>query len=78
MKGVTGYAVNGVACLYIMAFIVIFCFPFSLPVTAVSMNYACLITGGLSMFVTAFWFWRRKDYVGPTAIEIEVVAKDAI
>ena len=80
MKGALGFVVNGIACLYILTFIVIFCFPFSLPVTATSMNYACLITGGLSLFVTGFWLWRRKDYVGPRALDMgtEVLAKDAL
>lgn len=80
MNGAIGFAVNGVACLYIMAFIVIFCFPFSLPVTATTMNYACLITGGFSLFVVAFWFWRKGDYVGPQYVPLESVllAKDAI
>ncbi len=78
MKGAVGFVVNGVACAYIVAFIVVFCFPFSLPVTAVSMNYACLITGGLSLFVSAFWFRRRTDYVGPQALEREILATDAM
>ncbi|KAL9130170.1 MAG: hypothetical protein Q9217_001564, partial [Psora testacea] len=39
MKGVTGFAINGVACLYMILFVVIYCFPFSLPVSATAMNY---------------------------------------
>ena len=80
MRGAIGYAVNAVACLYIMAFIVIFCFPFALPVEAATMNYTCLITGALSMFVAAFWMWREKDYVGPQQVHLEdqLLAKDAI
>ena len=65
MKGIVGYVVNGVASLYIMAFVVIFCFPAAMPVDAESMNYTCLITGGVSLFAAAFWFWRRKEYRGP-------------
>lgn len=80
MKGAVGYVVNGVSVLYIMAFIVIFCFPSALPVTAKTMNYACLITSGLSVFVAAFWFVRRGSYVGPQHVPVnkEVLATDAI
>jgi choline transport protein len=45
MKGASGFLVNGIASLYIIAFVVIFCFPFSMPVNAESMNYTSLITG---------------------------------
>ena len=65
MKGALGYLVNAVASLYIMAFVVIFCFPTVMPVDTEEMNYTCLITGGLSLFVAAFWFWRKGDYRGP-------------
>jgi len=80
MKGLSGFVVNGLACLYIVAFIIIFCFPFSLPVDAATMNYTCLITGGLSVFIAAFWFWRKGDYIGPHFVPLEstVMAKDAV
>lgn len=80
MKGATGFIVNGVACLYIIAFVVIFCFPFALPFDAANMNYTCLITGGLSVFVAIFWFWRQGEYVGPHFVPLEsaILAKDAI
>ena len=80
MKGATGFVVNAIACLYIMAFVVIFCFPFALPFDAASMNYTCLITGGLTVFVAIFWFWRQRDYVGPHFVPLEsaILAKDAI
>ncbi|KAJ3498644.1 hypothetical protein NLG97_g975 [Lecanicillium saksenae] len=65
MKGPVGFIVNAIACLYIAAFIVIFCLPYSLPVTAQNMNYSSLITGGLSLFITLFWFWRRGEYAAP-------------
>lgn len=80
MRGVTGFIVNTVACLYIITFIVIFCFPFSLPVSASTMNYASLMTGGLSLFVVGFWFWRKGAYEGPKyiALDAEILAADAI
>jgi choline transport protein len=54
MKGSTGFIVNATACLYIIVFVVIFCFPFALPVDAATMNYTSLMTGGLSSFVLIF------------------------
>ncbi|KAL9004728.1 MAG: hypothetical protein Q9188_002455 [Gyalolechia gomerana] len=80
MKGISGFIVNGISCLYIIVFIVIFCFPFGKPFDAASMNYASLITGGLSLFVLAFWFVRQGTYVGPRQVVLDahVLAKDAI
>lgn len=79
MKGPIGFVVNAVACLYIIVFIVIFCFPFALPVNAASMNYTSLITGGLTLFVAVFWFMRKGQYEGPHFVPLEtVIAKDAI
>ncbi|KAL9040755.1 MAG: hypothetical protein Q9180_001721 [Flavoplaca navasiana] len=80
MGGWAGYAVHTVSCLYIMAFIVIFCFPFTLPVDAVSMNYASLITGGISVFVIGWWLVKRGEYKGPqfVARDNALLAKDAL
>jgi choline transport protein len=80
MKGATGFIVNGISCLYIMAFVVIFCFPFAIPFDAATMNYTCLITGGLTVLVAIFWFLRSADYVGPHFVPLEsaILAKDAI
>lgn len=71
MKGPLGFIVNGVSCLYIMAFIVIFCFPAAMPFNAATMNYTCLITGGLSIFVAIFWFFIQKEYEGPKNNHLE-------
>lgn len=81
MPAPIGYIVSIISCLYIATFIVIFCFPFALPVDPPTMNYSSLITGGLTIFVAAFWLWRRKDYVGPKQVRITdnvMLAKDAI
>jgi choline transport protein len=80
MKGGVGFAVNAVSVLYIMAFIVIFCFPFNMPVAAKTMNYAALITGGCTLFVGAWWAVRRRGYVGPQLVPVgeEHLAKDAM
>lgn len=82
MKGWVGFVVNAVSCLYIMAFVVIFCFPFAMPVDAESMNYTCLITGGLTLFVGVWWVVveKRGNYVGPKFVELgrEALAEEVM
>jgi choline transport protein len=65
MKGLVGYVVNALGCAYLAAFIVIFCFPFSRPVSPQNMNYASLIVGGLTLFVALLWAFKRAQYTGP-------------
>lgn len=73
-----GYAVNTISCLYIVVFVVIYCFPYSLPVTAVNMNYACLITGGISIFAAIWWLVRGANYIGPKSLIHEDASHRAI
>ncbi|PGH00655.1 hypothetical protein AJ80_09146 [Polytolypa hystricis UAMH7299] len=70
MRGWLGFVVNAFSCGYIIVFIVIFCFPFSLPTDAASMNYTSLITGGLSLLVTGWWVFRQGNYEGPKVIPL--------
>lgn len=79
MNNKIGFIVNILSCIYILAFVVIFCFPATLPVDAASMNYACLITGGLSIFVGIWWFFRMGSYEGPKNVPLtdKVVLDDA-
>ena len=80
MRGPIGFIVNAVACMYIIVFVVIFCFPFSMPVSAPTMNYSSLLTGGTTIFVALFWFWRQREYAGPkyVAPDADTLAADAI
>jgi choline transport protein len=67
------YVVAGIACAYMVVFIVIYCFPYAVPFTAQSMNYSCLITGGLTIFVGCWWLWiKNGDYEGPGKMILEV------
>ncbi|KAJ5786769.1 uncharacterized protein N7503_011981 [Penicillium pulvis] len=70
MNNTIGFVINSLSCVYILAFVVIFCFPYALPVDAASMNYASLLTGGLSIFVAIWWFVRQGDYEGPKNIPL--------
>lgn len=68
MRGWIGFAMNGIACAYMLVWAVIYSFPTALPVDAQNMNYACLIWGGFTIFVGAWWLGSaRKGYQGPTA-----------
>ncbi|OQO09097.1 hypothetical protein B0A48_05988 [Cryoendolithus antarcticus] len=43
MTGVIGFAVNGIACVFMIVWFIIYCFPFTSTPTAQSMNYASLL-----------------------------------
>lgn len=63
--------VGGIGCTYILVFMVIFCFPYSMPVTAANMNYASLIMGGFTIFVALWYMWKRgHGYVGPKVLHL--------
>ncbi|KAL2433905.1 Choline transport protein [Exophiala dermatitidis] len=69
LKGALGFVFNAISCAYLLVWFVIYCFPFSLPTNAQSMNYACLIWGGCTVFVALWWlFVARHGYEGPPAV----------
>ena len=69
MPGSIGYVVPGIACAYIVVFNVVYCFPFAMPVNAQSMNYSVVMAGGLTIILTAWYFWKRtRGYVGPRVV----------
>ncbi|KAK0382662.1 hypothetical protein NLU13_9968 [Sarocladium strictum] len=71
MRGVVGFAVNGIACVYIIVWDIMYCFPAFLPTSAESMNYASVIWGGFTIMVGIWWFVRAtRDYVGPPNLTI--------
>ncbi|OKL64246.1 hypothetical protein UA08_00062 [Talaromyces atroroseus] len=77
IKGTAGYVVGGISCAYLIVFIVIFCFPYTMPTSATSMNYSSAITGGITILVTGWWLWKRKtDYVGPQMVVMNPVVPD--
>jgi choline transport protein len=78
MGDVAGYTVNIVSSLYIIVFVVIYCFPYSMPVNAVNMNYACLIIGVISIFAAVWWMAKGSNYVGPQALVHEDEANNDV
>lgn len=66
LRGWVGYTCNIVSVLYLVVWGVIYSFPAALPTDAQSMNYACLIWGGLTIIVALLWAVKaRTGYVGP-------------
>ncbi|KAF5548197.1 cholin permease [Fusarium napiforme] len=61
-----GLVVNAIASAYMVIAFVIYCLPYSLPVTAKNMNYACLVWGGSTLLLGIYWLWKgRHGYIGP-------------
>ncbi|KZF19445.1 choline transport protein [Xylona heveae TC161] len=68
MKGWVGFCVNIIACVYMMVFMVLYCFPYAMPATADNMNYSSLVTGGFTIFIAIWWFLGSKNYTGPMVV----------
>jgi len=65
MSGIWGRVVHSITCAYIATFLVIFCFPYAMPVHAETMNYSSAIVGGIGLGITGWWFWKNKHgYIG--------------
>lgn len=62
-----------VSCLYMITFDVIFLFPYSLPVSAVSMNYTVVIVVGLVLLVTVIGVWKGQDFQGPNPMVLRKI-----
>lgn len=63
------YSVSGLACAYMLVFDVIYMFPFVYPVDALTMNYASLMSGGLTILLTVWYLWKRtRGYEGPRVV----------
>jgi choline transport protein len=61
-----GLIVLGVASAYIIVFDVIYMFPYSMPFDAETMNYSCVMVGGITILLALGYFWKRKHgYIGP-------------
>lgn len=61
------YPTSGLACAYILIFNVLYMFPYVYPPTVEGMNYACVMTVGSTLLLTAWYFWKTRfdGYEGP-------------
>ncbi|QDS70803.1 hypothetical protein FKW77_004595 [Venturia effusa] len=73
MPASVAYAVHGISCVYIIVFVVIFCFPYAMPVTVPGMNYTCATTGGFTILIAAWWAWKRgKGYLSSAKLDSSI------
>ena len=65
--GKAGYAVNGIACVLIVFFNVLFCFPYAYPVSPISvMNWNSVILVGIVLLTVVWWVVHgMRRYPGP-------------
>ena len=59
MPPAIAYIVSGTACAYILIFSVIYMFPYVYPVDVLSMNYVCVMVGGINILLTILYLWKR-------------------
>jgi choline transport protein len=70
IPGILGIINNLYACMYMLFVIFWSVWPPGTPVSAATMNYSVLVTGGVIIF-SVVWYWvrGRKEYNGPTVDE---------
>jgi choline transport protein len=60
------YIVASIACGYMIVWIPIYCFPFSVPFDTTNMNYASVLVGGITILLGGWYLYiRNRGYVGP-------------
>ncbi|KAJ5183960.1 hypothetical protein N7492_001576 [Penicillium capsulatum] len=74
LRGIWGWLVHSWACAYMVVWFVIYCFPYSLPTDAQSMNYSVVIWGGLTALTGLWWLVAgRRRCLWPAVIEGELI-----
>ncbi|KAF2182560.1 choline transport protein [Zopfia rhizophila CBS 207.26] len=64
--GSAGFLVNSTACILIVFFNIMYCFPFALPTTVKDMNYNSVILVGITVLTATWWFVHgARKYPGP-------------
>jgi choline transport protein len=72
--GKAGFAINGLASLFIILFNIMFCFPYALPTTVASMNYNSVILAGVVALISFWWLVHGlRNYPGPKLGNMYVV-----
>ena len=72
--GKVGFAINGLATIFIILFNIMFCFPYALPTTVSSMNYNSVILVSIIVLITFWWLVHGlRNYPGPKLEKIYAV-----
>ncbi|KAK5111657.1 hypothetical protein LTR62_004762 [Meristemomyces frigidus] len=72
LPGLLGIVNNAYACAYMIFVIFWSVWPPATPVTAATMNYSVVVTGGVMILSTIWYFLRgRREYKGPV-VDVEV------
>jgi hypothetical protein len=73
VRGLLGYLLHGFSCAFLIVAIVIFSFPYEMPVDAENMNYSALVVGGCTIFICVWWFVCRNSYKAPVVMKLHSV-----
>jgi amino acid transporter len=77
--GPFGWIINGITVVWIVLAVVLFCMPYTLPVTASGMNYASVVFAGFAAISVIWYFvYARKHFTGPPVSKEEVVAATGV
>jgi choline transport protein len=64
--GAAGWVANSMTVAFAIVVVIFFNFPFVMPVSAGSMNYACVVLGVMAIFTIGNWFgYASSRYQGP-------------
>ncbi|VUC21493.1 unnamed protein product [Clonostachys rosea] len=70
-----GVIINALSVLWVFGLNILFCFPTTLPITAMNMNYVPIVISVATASIFAFWFMcKKKTFIGPV---IDMKAIDA-
>lgn len=73
--GKFGYVINAITIAWIVLAVVLFCMPYTLPITPSSMNYASVVFAGFGGISVLWYFvYARKHFTGPPVSMEEVSA----
>lgn len=77
--GKFGYVINSITIAWIVLAVVLFCMPYTLPVTPASMNYASVVFAGFgSISVIWYFVYARKHFTGPPVSKEEAAAATGV
>lgn len=77
--GSFGYTINVISICWILLAVVLFCMPYTLPVTPSSMNYASVVFAAFALISIIWYFvYARKHFTGPPVSKEEAVATTGV